>query len=347
MTADAQGLTAAARLWQKYRLRWRRRRFLLRALSKSRQLRPVQDRTRSIHPDDILGAMTVRNESARLPYFLAHHRRLGVRHFLVVDNASTDGTAEYLAAQPDVSLWTTSHSYKAARFGLDWLTAIMARHAHGHWCVTLDADELLIYPYWETRDLSVLTSWLEAQGLEMMGALMLDMYPEGPLDSATYNPGDDPIATLGWYDGGNYSVQVQPKMQNLWIQGGPRARMFFAEDPRRAPTLNKIPLVKWNRRFAYVNSTHAVLPARLNLVYDVSGGEVISGVLLHTKFLPEVVAKSAEEKARREHFANSALYDSYYDRLIAAPTLWCAASRRYSGWRQLEAEGLMSRGGWV
>ena len=29
---------------------------------------------------------------------------------------------------------------------------------------------------------------------------------------------------------GNYQVQVQPKMRNLWIQGGARARVFFAED---------------------------------------------------------------------------------------------------------------------
>lgn len=328
-------------------MRWRRRRLLARALARARQLRAVADRTAVIAAGDVLAAMTVRNEAARLPYFLSHHRSLGVRHFLVVDNNSTDGTAEYLAAQPDVSLWSTARSYKASRFGLDWLTYLLARHAHGHWCLTLDADEVLIYPHWETRNLQALTGWLEAQGREMMGAIMLDMYPDGPLDAARYTPGDDPFATLGWYDSGNYAVQVQPRMRNLWIQGGVRARMFFTAEPRRAPTLNKIPLVRWNRRYAYVNSTHALLPPRLNLVYDETGGEVISGVLLHSKFLPEVVAKSAEEKARREHFANSTLYDAYYDHLIAAPTLWCAASHRYSGWRQLEAEGLMSRGGWV
>ena len=43
-------------------------------------------------------------------------------------------------------------------------------------------------------------------------------------------------------------------MRNLAIQGGPRAR-FFAKDPRRAPTLNKVPLVRWQRGYVYVNST--------------------------------------------------------------------------------------------
>ena len=71
---------------------------------------------------------------------------------------------------------------------------------------------------------------------------------------------------------------------------------FLPTDPRRAPTLNKVPLVRWQRGFAYVNSTHAILPRRLNAVFDETGGEMISGVLLHTKFLPIIVEKSAEEQ---------------------------------------------------
>ena len=90
-----------------YRLRWKRRRLLLRALRKRRQLRAVQDRTKAITPGAILCFSTMRNEIIRLPFFLEHHRALGVDHFLIVDNGSDDGTTEYLAAQPDVSLWST------------------------------------------------------------------------------------------------------------------------------------------------------------------------------------------------------------------------------------------------
>jgi hypothetical protein len=76
------------------------------------------------------------------------------------------------------------------------------------------------------------------------------------------------------------------------VQGGVRARMFFGKDPRRAPTLNKTPLVRWDRRYAYVSSTHSLLPRRLNHVYDTTGGEKLSGILLHTKFLHTIVEKS-------------------------------------------------------
>jgi hypothetical protein len=69
--------------------------------------------------------------------------------------------------------------------------------------------------------------------------------------------------------------------------------------------------------------------------------------LLHSKFLNVVVEKSAEEKHRREHFANSDLYEGYYDRLINDPDLWCHASTKFISWRQLEAMGLMSKGNWV
>jgi hypothetical protein len=180
-----------------------------------------------------------------------------------------------------------------------------------------------------------------------MGALTVDLYPDGPVSQGGYAAGDDPLERLRWFDAGNYQVQVQPLMRNLWIQGGARARAFFSEAPRRAPTLNKIPLVRWHWRYAYVNSTHALLPPRLNQVYDTDGGELISGVILHTKFLPGIIDRSAEEKHRGEHFADAAQHASYYDRLTADPVLHTPASTRYSGWRQLEALGLMSRGGWV
>ena len=334
-------------LWLAYRNRLRRRQLLFRAFRRRRQLEAVMDRTVAIHDGDVLCFVCVRNEARRLPAFLAHNRHLGVGHFLIVDNASNDGTASLLAEAPDVSVWRTAASYKASRFGMDWLTWLMVQYGHGHWCLTLDADEILVYPYWQTRPLSALTDWLDQQGQASFGALTVDMYPEGSVSQGEADPEDDPIAHLCWFDSGNYQVQVQPKLSNLWIQGGARARAFFADEPRKAPTLNKTPLVRWHWRYAYVNSTHALLPPQLNEVYSTDGGELTSGVLLHTKFLPEVVDRSQEEKLRGEHFADGAQYAAYYDRLVADPVLHCASSTRYTGWRQLEALGMMSRGGWI
>jgi len=73
---------------------------------------------------------TIRNEFDRLDAFLEHYRSLGVRHFLVVDNGSEDGSAEFLQTQPDVSLWVTHASYRQSRFGVDWLTWLQIKFGH-------------------------------------------------------------------------------------------------------------------------------------------------------------------------------------------------------------------------
>jgi Glycosyl transferase family 2 len=328
------------------KLRWRRRKFLFRAYRKRRQLKVLVDRTGQIRPKNILAFSTVRDEIVRLPYFLEYYRKLGVQHFLFVDNNSSDGTTEYLKAQPDVSLWSTDHSYKLARFGVDWLTWLQIKYGQDHWCLTVDADEILVYPHCDTRPLSQMTKWLDETNRRSFGAIMIDMYPKGKLNTNTYKAGDDPFAILAWFDAFNYFVQRKSDLQCLWLQGGVRFRHFFKDSPDRAPTLNKIPLVKWSRRYAYVNSTHSILPRRLNHVYDEDGVEKVTGALLHTKFLHIVAEKSREERRRREHFANSDLYDAYYQSLSENPNFWDEDSYAYRDWRQLVELQLMSQGDW-
>ncbi len=332
-------------VWLAYRLRWKRRRFLFRIWRKRKQLAEVVNRTTDIGPNDILAFVTVRNEMTRLAHFLDYYRNLGVNHFVFVDNASDDGTAAYLKVQPDVSLWTTPHSYKLARFGMDWVGWLQWQYGHGHWCLTVDADELLTYPYRDTRDLRALTGWLDQQKMPSFGATMLDMYPKGSIAQATYEAGADPIAVLPWFDAQNYRERVHPIYENRWIQGGVRERIFFADAPERAPTLNKTPLVRWHWRYAYVSSTHQMLPRRLNHVFGTPARP--TGVLLHTKFLPTICAKSAEEIHRRQHFENSDLYESYHQNLTTGPDLWAPTSCRYENWEQLVNIGLMSKGDWV
>lgn len=325
-------------------MRWKRRRLLWRSWKRRHEITPISGG--SIPQRGVLAFSTIRNERVRLEHWLAHYRALGVVHFLIVDNASDDGTVEFLAKQPDVSLWTTPHSYKVSRFGVDWLTCLQMKHGVGRWCLTVDADELLVYPDHTSRGLAALTAHLDLQGQDAFGALMLDMYPKGPVAEARYTPGGDPIATLSWFDAQNYRARRHPVFGNLWIQGGVRDRMFFGSQPERSPTLNKTPLVKWRRGYAYVTSTHQILPRRLNEVFDLGQGGRVSGVLLHTKFLPNIAEKSAEELERGQHFENSDLYTPYYNALIKSPDLWNTSSVKYEGLEQLEALGLMTRGNW-
>ncbi|MFN0115396.1 MAG: glycosyltransferase family 2 protein [Paracoccaceae bacterium] len=334
-------------VWERYRLRLRRKRLLVRAWRKGRELVPVTDRARAIRPDDILLCSTLRNERFRLPFFLAYYRGLGVSHFLIVDNGSADGSGEYLAEQPDVSLWRTDASYKASRYGADWMNRLLRIHGCGHWALTVDPDEFFVYPFCDTRPLRALTDWLDIYDARAFPAMQLDMYPKGPVADAVCVEGQDPLEVANWFDPGNYVISRNRLYGNLWIQGGPRMRLMFADAPKDAPALNKIPLVKWQRGYAFASSTHMLLPRGLNRVYDDQGGEKPSGCLLHAKFTSLLVPKIAEELGRGMHYSGGREYRAADEAFGRNPDLWCKWSEKYINWRQLEILGLMSKGNWA
>lgn len=335
------------RLLQRYKLRLRRKRLRFRAFRSRRDLATVTDRTREVKRDGIILISVLRNERIRLPYFLEYYRKLGVDHFFFVDNGSDDGSREYLCAQRDTSVWTTGKSYRGSRYGVDWVNWLLMRHAHGHWILSVDVDEFFIYPFCDTRSIRALTDWLDSYGVPSFPAMVVDMYPQGTAGNAPYCEGADPFETARYFDSGNYMISKNPTYGNLWIQGGPRARKMFSERPQDAPSLNKIPLVRWRRAYCFVSSTHMLLPRRLNLVYDEQGGERTSGCLLHAKFISTFKAKVQEELERREHFAHSREYLAYAETLKDEGDLWCKWSEKYINWRQLEILGLMSKGNWA
>jgi hypothetical protein len=330
-----------------YRLRLRRQRLLWRAFRRRRELSSVTNRMETCPAQPILLFSTLRNERIRLPYFLDYYRKLGVDHFVLVDNGSDDGSREYLAAEPDVSLWSTGASYKRSRFGMDWLMHLLRRHGREKWCLTVDVDEFLVFPFCETRPLRALTDWLDSSGTRTFSAMLLDMYPKGAMHEQPYREGQNPFEIAQYFDSGNYSIRRNPGLRNLWIQGRPRARLYFTEDPKEAPAMNKIPLVKWDPSYAYVSSTHMMLPRGLNLVYEEAGGEKPSGCLLHAKFLDTFAAKAEEELRRGQHYAESQEYRAYREGITRERDLWCNWSEKYINWRQLETLGLMSKGNWA
>ena len=46
----------------------------------------------SIPAEGVVAVVLAYNEALRFPHFLEHYRALGVSHFIVVDNNSTDGS---------------------------------------------------------------------------------------------------------------------------------------------------------------------------------------------------------------------------------------------------------------
>jgi len=308
-----------------------------------RQLTCVQDRTDRLRDDDMILVTCLRNEVFRMDAFMAHYRELGVGHVLIVDNGSTDGLRAWAAEQPDVSLWYTEASYRASNFGMLWCNDLLRRYGCERWCVCVDPDEFLVYPYMETRSLRALTAFLEEEKRFAFHTLTLDAYSNRPLAETQLPDGQSPFDVAPFFDRDGY-VQCEGWGRGTWIRGGPRLRVHFRDRPEHAPALNKLPLVKWRRHFHYRMSMHDAWPLHLNRAHP-PGDIAPTGTLFHFKFLASLRSKAEEEAERGEHYAGGREYTRYReagDANFYEPGL----SVRYEGPAQLIELGLMSPGHW-
>lgn len=306
-------------------------------------LQLIQNNLEQVYERDILLVCCLRNEKSRIPFFYDYYKSMGVAHFIFVNNDSSDSFSEWASGKKDVSVFYTGASYKDARFGVLWCNDLLRRYGCGHWCVVVDPDEFLVYPFVESRNLRALTQFLDEQDRHCMHTIMLDAYSRDAPCRTILGEGDDPFEICPYFDRDGY-VQEEGWGGGIDIKGGPRQRRFFAGNPDDAPSLNKIPLIKWRRDFHYNMSTHNLWPTFLN--NPQAGGDLsVTGALFHFKMVALLGEKVSEEMTRREHFANGMEYQRYHgslDKELYANGI----SVRYRGSSQLVELGLMSPGCW-
>lgn len=189
----------------------------------------------------ITAIVLVYNEALRLPHFLDHHAKLGVGHFIVVDNASDDGSAAILDENPHVTRICTKMPYSENKAA--WREVLADLYLSDRWALFVDADELLVYPGWPERDLDWFCDLMDARGYRALFTTMVDMYPDKPLSTMNYEAGSPFLNAAPWFDTGNYRlIPLEPKAQKLWptphyrVFGGARERLF-SEGRDRQPNL--------------------------------------------------------------------------------------------------------------
>lgn len=271
----------------------------------------------------------VRDEMIRIAQFLDHYRRIGVDHFAIVDNASADGTAEWLERQPDVSLYRTTQSFAAAGCGWAWIETLLERHAKDRWCLVADADELLVYPGYPDCSLRDIIAYHAADGFSAMASVMLDMY------AATLCPPKEAVGSLfdlcPYYDSDGIRVACRVLLDRAQdrLVGGFRQRVLGTR-----VILNKIALFHNGPGVRLSLSDHAILGARCS---------DLRAVHLHFKYLADFRERVAVELARGEHWNDASEYRSYARALGDHKSLDAlyAGSRRWAGTQPLIDCGIM------
>ncbi|NWG47265.1 MAG: glycosyltransferase family 2 protein [Alphaproteobacteria bacterium] len=309
----------------------------------------------------VTAVVLAHNEAIRFPDFLDHHRRAGVGRFIVVDNASTDATADYLATQPDVVRLPSSRPYRL--YKSIWRHLIADAYLDGRWALFVDVDELTIHPGWPDRSLPWFCERLDRQGADAAFATMVDMYPAQAAGPAPYRPGSSLIAHSPWFDTGNYRL-VYRRARDMaiaptppfMVYGGARERLFHPGRSRAPTALDRLilrGLLRTDRHLSpgwldrrcrrlALDVTRGALPQRPPTMSKVpllrwrAGSRFTSGVhylspryalsedwaaLLHFKYLDDFRERAEEAVRRGQHAGGAAEYKRYLASLEASSDL--------------------------
>lgn len=299
----------------------------------ARQVEPVLVRP-GLASARVVAAIVVKNGAARMPALLRHYRKLGVEHFIVVDNESSDSLVEDLRAQEDVTVYRGSGSYKAARYGNDWVNWLLSRHCHDKWVLYVDSDEFLVYDS-IFPDLPSLCSWLDESGRRSLQAIMLDMYSENRPSANVLAFGQNPLEVCNLFDSTGYERRYADNSSTTWVKGGVRGRVFFSADRWEGPALNKTPLVHWKRHYAFLRAAHLAWPRGLN-----GGFRNPELAILHFKFTSASSALMADEAHRTEHTTEYLAYEDSGNVLLVG-----SETATYESPRDLTRYGVITRTG--
>lgn len=298
-----------------------------------------------------------------LPSFLAHYRRLGVARFVLLDDASEDGSREYLLSQPDVTLVVSGRRFgdrverprrdaiRDYRMDHVWRTCLMARYGSSGWTLLVDMDEFLMLP--DGMDVTDLATRLDARGARLAWAVMLDLYPRSVEDIFS-GAGESDLRQSGpWYFDGVPHLRPLRFGPPRHVYGGCKARLkerYFGR-ARRSPmqrladrmmgvtlpqsgNLSKPVMMRWR-------PTDIMLSAHRTTVGSQARDLLLP--LLHYKFTPGLLRRINSAVSAGGHANNSRGYRAL-DRVLEAmrergDTFLAPVSRRMTGFSVLEETG--------
>jgi len=289
----------------------------------------------------------IRNEDYFIPHFLSHYRRLGIEHFYFADDKSTDGTREFLLAQPDCTVIDSElrfHETVGKMKVKDIVRLRVPAELIGDgWTLIVDTDEFAVLPE-EYATFGDLARDLDRRGEISCIASMVDFYPR-TLGERFASRDTNPFEAFPFFDIGPYFIWKQGQLRPMLLHAGVRHRInewIFAHNREiwsvyRPTMLNKVPFFRWGRGMLPVGPHHVSIPPYTET-------QIVLG---HFKFYPDLDAKIAEG-VESEFYHGS----SYYYRVLQLylphlkdVSLLSLVTRRYKGPEDLKRARLLFANG--
>jgi hypothetical protein len=314
---------------------------------------------------------TMKNEMGFLPVWLEHHRTIGFRQFLIWDDASDDGSLDYLIAQPDVVVLQSDLSFgslvryrdpegaeREERAGTYFKIALPHLFFDGAYVGYVDADEFLLLPPGVSSICDVVAR-LQAEGAPSAVASVVEFFPasaEG-LRGALPESFAGLIAAYPWFQAERL-VNLRSGEQPELLGYSKTRRLFkaFAVEPHfvrkgwhriwmptrakkaqafQTSPKHKTPLVRRDAGSRLTGSHYANLPPSSEVLLTVAH-------FVFTAQFADKIARATEWGAHANAAAKYRYYAELLDRMQGVEDGFLDSnSVRYEGPEQLMACGLM------
>lgn len=257
----------------------------------------------------------MRNGELYIQSFMEHHIALGIKHFVFLDNISTDRTIEILSTYENVTILQSTLPHKVYENMIRRYLA--TRFSKDCWNLCSDIDELFDYPYSDRLNISGFLEYLNKNHYNAVIVQMLDMFSNIPLLQIKSKNDDSVKKKYSYYDISSIDKKdywwVKPENDEIQsYSGGIRKTIFGTNN-----SLTKAALVKVGHQIKTFVDWHHVKNARL---------ADISCLLLHYPFLSSFYAKVQDAvQTKRYGHPSSPLaaveYEAYFRELERNPSL--------------------------
>ena len=307
----------------------------------------------------------VKDEMYNLRAFFDHHRRLGVDQFILLDDRSSDGTREWLTAQPDTVVVASERGYGeriawtggTQRIGILAKTVIPQRYLAGRYALCLDADEFLVLPP-GVASVPALFDVLARRDVRSVAANLIDFYPQTVHEMDVEQELPTSPAMLGahaWFDATPLLGWQRADAEPVEVGENASTRLFRKHRVKAVPanmlgapqwlnrllpykypetTVLKTPVVRWDPGVTYVNSHFAnVAPTQ----------QVLLG-LAHMKFTFDLSRRTRYALESKAYVRGSRKYQ-WYEQLLDSmrrrdPSFLGPKSRRFESPADFATAGL-------